>query len=52
VTEPDVAERIHNFDERVAIPAESFTRAVAFALSRPEDVDVNETLLRPTRREV
>jgi len=36
VTEPDVAERIHKFYEEIAIPAESFARSVAFAMSQPE----------------
>jgi NADP-dependent 3-hydroxy acid dehydrogenase YdfG len=35
-----------------AIPAESFARAVAFAMRQPEDVDVNEILFRPTRHEL
>jgi NADP-dependent 3-hydroxy acid dehydrogenase YdfG len=52
VTEPGVAERIHKFYEEIAIPAESFARAVAFAMSQPEDVDVNENLFRPTRQEL
>jgi NADP-dependent 3-hydroxy acid dehydrogenase YdfG len=52
VTEPDVAERIHKFYEEIAIPAESFARAVTFAISQPEDVDVNELLFRPTRQEL
>src|SRR5512142_2229725 len=42
-TEPDVAERIRKTYES-AIPADSFARAVAFALSQPDDVDVNEIL--------
>ncbi|HUJ11606.1 MAG TPA: SDR family oxidoreductase [Verrucomicrobiae bacterium] len=52
VTEPDVAERMHKFYKDVAIPADSFARAVAFAMSQPEDVDVNEILFRPTRQEL
>jgi NADP-dependent 3-hydroxy acid dehydrogenase YdfG len=52
ITEPDVAERIHKFYETFAIPADSFARAVAFAMSQPEDVDVNEILFRPTRQEL
>jgi len=36
--------------EEFAIPAESFARAVAFAMSQPEEVDVNEILFRPTRQ--
>ena len=35
-----------------AIPAESFARVVAFAISQPEEVDINETLFRPTRQEL
>jgi NADP-dependent 3-hydroxy acid dehydrogenase YdfG len=51
VTEPDIAENFRKFYEDLAIPAESFARAVAFAMSQPEDVDVNEILFRPTRQE-
>jgi len=50
ITEPDIAENIRKVYE-LAIPAESFARAVAFAMSQPEDVDVNEILYRPTRQE-
>ncbi|CBJ40273.1 Putative Short-chain alcohol dehydrogenase precursor (plasmid) [Ralstonia solanacearum CMR15] len=31
-----------------AIPAASFARMVEFAISQPEDVDINEILFRPT----
>jgi NADP-dependent 3-hydroxy acid dehydrogenase YdfG len=50
VTEPDIAENVRKSYE-IAIPAESFARAVAFAISQPEEVDVNEILFRPTRQE-
>ena len=50
VTEPDIAENIRKVYE-LAIPAESFARAVAFAMTQPEDVDINEILYRPTRQE-
>ena len=40
------------FYEAFAIPPDSFARAVAFAISQPEDVDVNEILFRPTRQEL
>ncbi len=52
ISEPDVAESFHKFYEAFAIPADSFARAVAFAISQPEDVDVNEILFRPTRQEL
>ena len=50
ITEPDVAEKVRKLYE-LAIPADSFARAVAFAISQPEDVDVTEILYRPTRQE-
>jgi NADP-dependent 3-hydroxy acid dehydrogenase YdfG len=49
-TEPDTAERIRKVYE-IAIPAHSFARAVVFAISQPDDVDINEILFRPTRQE-
>jgi NADP-dependent 3-hydroxy acid dehydrogenase YdfG len=33
---------------RVAIPSESIGRAIAFAIEQPDDVDVNEIIIRPT----
>lgn len=48
VTDPDTAQAIEEFYEKYAIPADSFARAVAFAMSQPEDVDINEILFRPT----
>jgi NADP-dependent 3-hydroxy acid dehydrogenase YdfG len=48
ITEPDVAESIHEFYEKFAIPADSFANMVVFAMSQPEDVDINEILFRPT----
>jgi NADP-dependent 3-hydroxy acid dehydrogenase YdfG len=52
VTNPDAAARIHKFYADLAIPADSFARAVAFAMSQPDDVDINEILFRPTRQEI
>ncbi|EJL57165.1 short-chain alcohol dehydrogenase [Rhizobium sp. CF122] len=50
ITEPDVAERVRKVYE-MAVPADSFASMVAFAMSQPEDVDVNEILFRPTKQE-
>ena len=38
--------------DEITIPADSFARAVALAMSQSEDVDVNEILFRPTRQVV
>ncbi|HZP93955.1 MAG TPA: SDR family oxidoreductase [Burkholderiales bacterium] len=52
ITEPDIAESTRKFVAEVAIPADSFARAVAFAISQPDEMDVNEILFRPTRQEL
>jgi NADP-dependent 3-hydroxy acid dehydrogenase YdfG len=52
ITEADVAKGIGAFYDEYAIPAESFARAVAFAIGQPDDVDINEILFRPTRQEL
>lgn len=52
VTEKDVLDNIETFYKLNAIPASSFARAVAFAISEPDDVDINEILFRPTRQEM
>jgi NADP-dependent 3-hydroxy acid dehydrogenase YdfG len=52
ITDAAVGARIKNFYAEMAIPADSFARCVAFAMSQPEDVDINEILFRPTRQEL
>lgn len=51
-TEPDVAVGLQQFYSEYAIAADSFARAVVFAMSQPDDMDVNEILFRPTRQEL
>ena len=51
VSEPDVAQGIRAMYDQLAIPADSFARCVAFAMSQPDDVDINEILYRPTAQE-
>jgi NADP-dependent 3-hydroxy acid dehydrogenase YdfG len=52
ITDPESADAIQGYYEAVAIPADSFARAVAFAIEQPENVDINEVLFRPTRQEL
>jgi NADP-dependent 3-hydroxy acid dehydrogenase YdfG len=52
VTDPEAAGRIREFYAAAAIPADSFARTVAFAMSQPDEVDINEILFRPTRQEM
>jgi len=50
ITDPEIAERIRKV-YAIAVPADSFANMVVFAMSQPEDVDVNEILYRPTKQE-
>jgi NADP-dependent 3-hydroxy acid dehydrogenase YdfG len=51
ITEADIAANVRKMYE-IALPADAFARAVVFAVSQPEDMDINEILFRPTRQEV
>jgi NADP-dependent 3-hydroxy acid dehydrogenase YdfG len=50
-SDPDFAVNLKRMYGELGIPADSFARAVAFAIEQPEEVDVNEILFRPTRQE-
>jgi NADP-dependent 3-hydroxy acid dehydrogenase YdfG len=52
VTDSDAAAGFRKFYADAAILADSFARAAAFAFSQPDDVDINETVFRPTRQEL
>jgi NADP-dependent 3-hydroxy acid dehydrogenase YdfG len=52
VTDPETAVRIKKFYEETAISPDSFARAVVYAMSQPDDVDINEILFRPTKQEL
>jgi NADP-dependent 3-hydroxy acid dehydrogenase YdfG len=49
-TRSQMPPNVNKFYQDSAIPADSFARAVASAISQPEDVDINEILFRPTRQ--
>ena len=50
ITEPDLQATMKKVYAS-AISADSFARTVAFAISQPDDVDINEILFRPTSQE-
>jgi NADP-dependent 3-hydroxy acid dehydrogenase YdfG len=50
-SEPDISKGLKDFYKNYAIPADSFGKIVAFAISQPTDVDINEILYRPTIQE-
>lgn len=49
ITDPDVAKGMSQVYQQ-AIPASAFARAVEYAMSQPDDVDINEVLFRPTNQ--
>lgn len=52
ITVPEIAAGVQQFYRDTAIPAEAFAELVAFAISQPEYVDINEILFRPTSQEL
>jgi NADP-dependent 3-hydroxy acid dehydrogenase YdfG len=51
ITDPAISARVSQFYKETAISADSFANVVVFAMSQPDDVDINEILFRPTRQE-
>ena len=52
ITDADVRQANEEYVGAVGISPDSFARVVAFAISQPEDVDINEIIFRPTSQEL
>ena len=52
ITEADIQRTNKEYVGAVGISPDSFARVVAFAISQPEDVDINEVIFRPTSQEL
>ncbi|MBL3657651.1 SDR family oxidoreductase [Fulvivirga sediminis] len=52
VTDDSVSGNVKDFYKDTAISADSFARALIYAISQPEDVDINEILYRPTKQKL
>jgi NADP-dependent 3-hydroxy acid dehydrogenase YdfG len=52
ISEADVQQANRDYVGQVGLPADSFARVVAFAISQPEELDINEILFRPTSQEL
>lgn len=52
ISEQTIQAETREFVDRIAVPADSFARMVAFAVNEPADVDVNEILFRPTAQPI
>ena len=52
ISEPDVQQANQEYVGQVGVPADSFARVVVFAISQPDELDINEVLFRPTSQEL
>ena len=52
ITDEDVRQANEDYVGAFGISPDSFARVVAFAISQPEDVDINEIIFRPTLQEL
>ncbi|GAA4424200.1 SDR family oxidoreductase [Pontibacter saemangeumensis] len=52
ISEADIQQANKDYVGAVGISPDSFARVVAFAISQPEDVDINEVIFRPTSQEL
>lgn len=48
ISEPGLGDEVRGFVKQIAVPARTMADMVAFAVSQPDNVDVNEILFRPT----
>ncbi|CAN5797938.1 SDR family oxidoreductase [soil metagenome] len=52
ISEADIQQANKDYVGAVGISPDSFARVVAFAISQPQDVDINEVIFRPTSQEL
>lgn len=52
ISEADIQQTNKDYVGEVGISPDSFASVVAFAISQPEDVDINEVIFRPTSQEL
>jgi NADP-dependent 3-hydroxy acid dehydrogenase YdfG len=52
ISEADIQQANKDYVGAVGISPDSFARVVAFAISQPDDVDINEVIFRPTSQEL
>ena len=52
ISEKDIQTANQDYVKKVALPADAYARLVAFIISEPEFVDINEVIFRPTAQEL
>ncbi|WP_017812663.1 MULTISPECIES: SDR family oxidoreductase [Paenibacillus] len=48
ITDPEIRSRLVDVRDVLAMPPEAVARSIAFAMEQPDDVDINEIIIRPT----
>nr|WP_082587995.1 SDR family NAD(P)-dependent oxidoreductase [Paenibacillus sp. Soil724D2] len=48
ITNQEVRNRLARVRDDLGMPPEAVARAIAFAIEQPDDIDVNEIVIRPT----
>lgn len=51
ITDEEMAKNIRQRTDAFAISPDAIARAVAFAIEQPDDVDINEVVVRPTKQD-
>lgn len=51
ISDPEVSAASRAYVVTVTVPADAVARAVAHAISQSADLEINETLFRPTNQE-
>jgi NADP-dependent 3-hydroxy acid dehydrogenase YdfG len=49
-SEEDTRQNLRDF-YKIAVPADSLARAIAYAIEQPAEVDINEIVIRPTKQD-
>ncbi len=52
ISEADIQQANKDYVGEIGLSPDSFASVVAFAISQPEDVDINEVIFRPTAQEL
>uniref|UniRef100_F4C2W3 3-oxoacyl-(Acyl-carrier-protein) reductase n=1 Tax=Sphingobacterium sp. (strain 21) TaxID=743722 RepID=F4C2W3_SPHS2 len=52
ISDINIQDANKNFVEKIGLSPDAFARLIAFAISQPEDMDINEILFRPTAQEL
>jgi len=48
ITDPALKKQMDDYRSKIQIPAKAIAEAIAYAIGQPQNVDINEMLIRPT----